>query len=203
MSDSTERHEPLEEQLHAEGYRLVAGVDEAGRGCLAGPVVAAAVIFPIDTRISGVDDSKRLTPERREELLEKIRADALCMTTYYASPRKIEEVNILQAALHAMHEAVSELDPAPDFVLIDGNHAFPTVIPHKAVVKGDSRSHVISAASIVAKVLRDRHMVELDQEYPQYGWAQHKGYPTRSHYEAIAEHGPSPHHRRTFRLYRE
>lgn len=203
MTDSMEAHEQLEEQLHTEGYRFVAGVDEAGRGCLAGPVVAAAVIFPVDTQIFGVDDSKRLTPERREELLEKIRAEALCVTTHHASPRKIEEVNILQAALHAMHEAVTALEPSPDFVLIDGNHAFPTIIPHKAIIKGDSRSHVISAASIVAKVVRDRYMVELDREYPQYGWAQHKGYPTRSHYEAIAEHGPSPHHRRTFRLYRE
>ncbi len=203
MAHSTESPKAPEEQLYAEGYRFVAGVDEAGRGCLAGPVVAAAVIFPAGRRIAGVDDSKRLTPERREDLLEKIHKEALCVSTHYASPRKIEEVNILQAALHAMHEAVTALDPSPDFVLIDGNHAFPTVIPHKAVIKGDSRSHVISAASIVAKVVRDRHMVALDREYPQYGWAQHKGYPTRSHYEAIAEHGPSPHHRRTFRLYRE
>jgi ribonuclease HII len=203
MIDSTDSAEPLEARLHAEGYQFVAGVDEAGRGCLAGPVVAAAVIFPVNTRITGVDDSKRLTADHRENLLEKIQSEALCVTTRHASPRKIEEVNILQAALHAMQGAVAALEPSPDFILIDGNHAFPTVIPHRAVVKGDSRSHVVSAASIVAKVLRDRHMVELGQEYPEYGWARHKGYPTAAHYEAIAEHGPSPHHRRTFRLYKD
>lgn len=203
MTESTETPKPLENHLYAEGYRLVAGVDEAGRGCLAGPVVAAAVIFPATTRIAGIDDSKRLSPENRVELLETIRGEALSVSTCQASPRKIEEINILQAALHAMHGAVTGLDPAPDFILIDGTHAFPTVLPHKTVVKGDSRSHAISAASIVAKVARDRYMVELDREYPEYGWAQHKGYPTRAHYEAIAEHGPSPHHRRTFQLYRE
>lgn len=203
MSDSNPALHHLEGKLYDEGYQFVAGVDEAGRGCLAGPVFAAAVIFPTETCIPGIDDSKRLTRKRREELLERIQECALCVTTSFASPREIEELNILHAALKAMQRAVDQLDPDPDFVLIDGNHAFPTILPHKAVISGDSRSHAIAAASIVAKVRRDQHMVKLDREYPQYGWAQHKGYPTRSHYEAIAEHGPSPHHRQTFRLYKD
>lgn len=192
-----------EKKLYEEGYQYVAGIDEAGRGCLAGPVVASAVILPVDELIPGVNDSKKLSPAKRQTLLQTIQEKAICVTTSHASPREIEKLNILHAALTAMQRSVDRLEPVPDFLLIDGNRAFPTLIPHKALVKGDARSQVIAAASIVAKVKRDQHMVELHEEYPQYGWAQHKGYPTRAHYKAIAEHGPSPHHRRTFRLYKD
>lgn len=192
----------LERRLHAEGYELVAGVDEAGRGCLAGPVFAAAVLFPAERTLPGIRDSKQLSPERRDELLEAIRERALAVEVARVEPAEIDRLNILQAALKAMQTACEALDPQPEYLLIDGNRSFSTLIPHQAIVGGDDRSHAIGAASIVAKVERDRHMIELAEEFPEYGWERHKGYPTAQHYEAIAEHGVSPHHRRSFRLKR-
>lgn len=200
--ESSDDRSHLERRLHEEGYRRIAGVDEAGRGCLAGPVVAAAVLFPPGRRVAGVRDSKRLSPERRDELLTMIRETALCVETARVEPAEIDRINILQAALKAMQMAGEALRPRPDYLLVDGNKSPSTLIPHQSIVGGDDRSHTIAAASIVAKVVRDRYMIELAEQYPQYGWERHKGYPTAGHYTAIDEHGPSPHHRRSFRLKR-
>lgn len=191
----------LERLLWQEGYRWIAGVDEAGRGCLAGPVVAAAVVLAPETRIDGLDDSKKLTAAARDDLFDRIEAEALAVGVGQCSPAEIDARNILQASLEAMRRAVQNLALPPDYVLIDGNQAVARAPwPQQAVVKGDARSLSIAAASVVAKVTRDRLMVRLHEEYPAYGWAGHKGYPTASHYEALRHHGPSPHHRRSFRL---
>lgn len=194
----------LEESLWASGHRFVAGVDEAGRGCLAGPVVAAAVILPPDAVLPGLDDSKRLTPQQRDRLFGAIHREALAVGVGACSPAEIDRLNILQAALEAMRRAVRDLVLAPDHLLVDGNQRLGTVPwPHEPVVKGDARSLSIAAASVVAKVTRDRAMTRLHEDFPQYGWHGHKGYPTAAHYAALAEHGPSPHHRRSFRLTRD
>ncbi|HET6568032.1 MAG TPA: ribonuclease HII [Rhodothermales bacterium] len=191
----------LETSLLARGYRHVAGVDEAGRGCLAGPVVAAAVVLPPGCMIEGVDDSKKLSPKAREEVFERIREAAACVGVGLCTPEEIDELNILWAAMEAMRRAVLELHPAPDHLLIDGNTVFPdSPWPFETIVKGDTCCHSIAAASIVAKVTRDRLMRGLHDEHPHYGWQHNVGYPTRDHYDALAHHGPTPHHRRTFRL---
>lgn len=191
----------LESALWQRGLPRVAGVDEAGRGCLAGPVVAAAVVLAPDARIDGLDDSKKLTPATREALFEAILADALAVGIGKGSPAEIDELNILHASLAAMRRAVQNLALAPDYLLIDGNRPIANAPwPQEPVVKGDARSLSIAAASVVAKVTRDRLMVRLHDDYPEYGWAGHKGYPTTSHYAALRTHGPSPHHRRSFRL---
>jgi len=188
----------FEQRARSRGYRLIAGIDEAGRGALAGPVVAAAVILPAGMRIEGVDDSKRLSPEKRERLFEVIMAQALRVGVGMAGHKEIDRVNILQATRLAMQEAVGKLSPPPDYLLIDGITTIASPLPQKTIVKGDVLSLSIAAASIVAKVSRDRLMRELDQKYPGYGFAGHKGYGSADHLEAIRRLGPSPVHRLTF-----
>ncbi|HZY31062.1 MAG TPA: ribonuclease HII [Candidatus Methylomirabilis sp.] len=189
--------------LRAEGYRLIAGVDEAGRGCLAGPVVAAAVILPPAAVIDGVDDSKRLSPRRREQLDAAIRGQALAIGIGVVPEKVIDAINILQATLLAMQQAIGALDPSPDFLLIDGDRSPTCSIPHRAIPSGDRLYFPISAASILAKVARDRMMQQYHRAYPQYGFGQHKGYGTKDHLLAIARFGASPLHRRSFRGVRE
>jgi ribonuclease HII len=185
----------LEHPHWAAGRRVVVGLDEAGRGCLAGPVVAAAVVLPPEAVLPGLDDSKKLTPEAREALVPQIVGQC--------SPAEVDELNVLWAAMEAMRRAAAALPLVPDVFLVDGNRGIPNApCPQETVVKGDARSLSIAAASVVAKVTRDRLMVELHAAFPAYGWAGHKGYPTKAHYDAIAAHGPSPHHRRSFRLTR-
>ena len=178
---------------------LVAGVDEAGRGPLAGPVVAAAVILDDLQPIKGLADSKLLTPRRREKLFDEIRAKALCCSIAQASVEEIEELNILQATLLAMRRAVDGLRLKPNLVLVDGNRLPLLPMRAQAIVKGDALVAAISAASILAKVQRDRWCVELDLQYPQYGFARHKGYGTAEHLAALRLHGACPQHRKTFR----
>ncbi|WP_397546517.1 ribonuclease HII [Rhodothermus marinus] len=186
-----------------QGYRRVAGVDEVGRGCLAGPVVAAAVILPPHVQLDGVRDSKQLRPEVREKLAERIRAQALAIGIGMCTPEEIDRLNILNAALESMRRAVANLELTPDYLLIDGNRCFSDPpCPAEPIVKGDRRSLLIAAASIIAKTTRDALMQQLHEEFPVYGWDRNVGYPTRTHYEALARYGPSPYHRRSFRLAR-
>lgn len=180
-------------------FELVAGVDEAGRGCLAGPVVAAAVILPRDSDISGLADSKVLKPEQREKLETRIKAGCSAWALGFSWPREIDRINILQASLTAMLRAVARLKVLPEYLLVDGNQAINTKIPQKTVVDGDALIPVISAASIIAKTFRDRLLEKLDTRFPGYGLARHKGYATSEHYRALAELGPCPLHRLTFR----
>ena len=187
-----------EQRARSRGYRLIAGIDEAGRGALAGPVVAAAVILPMGVRIDGVDDSKKLSPEKRERLFDVIMSQALRVGVGMAGHRVIDRINILQATRLAMQEAVGKLSPQPDYLLIDGITTIASPLPQKTITKGDSLSLSIAAASIIAKVSRDRLMRELDQKYPGYGFAGHKGYGSSDHLEAIRRLGPSPVHRLTF-----
>jgi ribonuclease HII len=194
---------PLEEQISLEGYRWMAGVDEAGRGPLAGPVVAAAVIIRPGDKIPGVRDSKLLTPQARERLYHTIVAQALSWGVGIMGPREIEQHNILQATIKAMKEAVLRLDLSPDFLLIDGINPLPLIIPQRTIKKGDTLYPSIAAASIVAKVTRDRLMLEYHRLYPSYNFASHKGYPTREHREAIRRHGCCEIHRRTFKGVKE
>lgn len=175
-----------------------AGLDEAGRGCLAGPVVAGAVIFSEDFHHSGLNDSKKLSHAQRLELRTVIQENALSWSIGILSHARIDEVNILKASFLAMHEAVAGLEVVPDMLAVDGNRFLPHAIPHVCLVKGDGRYQNIAAASILAKTYRDELMQQLDRDYPQYCWAQNKGYPTRAHKLAIREHGLSPYHRLTF-----
>ena len=177
---------------------LVAGVDEAGRGPLAGPVVAAAVILDDERPVHGLADSKALTARARQRLHDEICARALCVEVAWASPQEIDEVNVLQATLRAMSRAVQNLRLKPARVLVDGNRLPTLAVPAQAIVKGDALVPAISAASIVAKVRRDAWCMEIHQQYPQYGFATHKGYPTAEHLQALRMHGPSPVHRRSF-----
>lgn len=181
-----------------DAVQLVAGVDEAGRGPLAGPVIAAAVILDPSRPIAGLADSKKLTEKQRERLFDEIRAKALSWSVARARVREIDEINILQASLLAMQRAVSQLKISPQLVLVDGNKCPVMPCPAIAIVKGDQTEPAISAASIVAKVLRDRIMVFLDKKYPAYGFAKHKGYPTASHVEALKQAGVSRVHRLSF-----
>lgn len=193
----------LERRQWAAGRRVVVGLDEAGRGCLAGPVVAAAVVLPPDVSLPGLDDSKKLSPQAREALVPEIRREALAVGVGQCSASEVDDLNVLWASMEAMRRAALALPLVPDVLLVDGNRALPDAPwPQETVVKGDAKSLSIAAASVIAKVTRDRRMVELDAAFPVYGWAGHKGYPTAAHYAAIAEHGPSPHHRRSFRLTR-
>lgn len=189
----------FEHELIEQGYELICGVDEAGRGPLAGPVCAAAVILPTDLEIEGLNDSKKLTEKKREALYDIIIEKALAYGIAMVSEKVIDEINILQATFLAMKGAVEAMELTPDYVLIDGNRE-PDLgqLPVKTIVKGDSRSANIAAASILAKVTRDRYMMEKDREYPQYGFAVHKGYGTKKHYEALTEHGHCPIHRLSF-----
>ena len=178
--------------------QLIAGVDEAGRGPLAGPVVAAAVIFSPDVLIEGVDDSKVLSEKRREELFEKIIKESIAHSVSVVSVEIIEEINILNASLLAMRQSVEALKVQPDLIIADGNQKFDYSVPVIPVIKGDAKSFSIAAASILAKVTRDRIMKELAIEYPVYKWEKNKGYPTKQHRESIKLNGTSPFHRKTF-----
>ena len=177
---------------------IVCGIDEAGRGPLAGPVCAAAVILPPDWEPAGLDDSKKLSASKREALYKEITEKAVSWAVAFASEKEIDEVNILQATFLAMRRALSGLDRAPDFALVDGNRDPGLGIPTRCEVKGDGRFACIAAASVLAKVSRDRFMDEMDEAYPQYGFLRHKGYPTKAHYLALAQYGPCPIHRRSF-----
>ncbi|MET3076947.1 ribonuclease HII [Pantoea leporis] len=176
----------------------IAGVDEVGRGPLVGAVVTAAVILDPANPIAGLADSKKLSEKRRLALYEEIKEKALAWSLGRAEPEEIDQLNILHATMLAMQRAVAGLHIAPDFVLVDGNRCPALPMPSQAVVKGDSLVQAISAASIIAKVTRDREMTELDLLFPQYGFAQHKGYPTALHMEKLTQHGATPHHRRSF-----
>nr|WP_314420973.1 ribonuclease HII [uncultured Erwinia sp.] len=177
---------------------LIAGVDEVGRGPLVGAVVTAAVILNPANPIQGLADSKKLSEKRRLALYDEIVDKALSWSLGRAEPQEIDQINILHATMLAMQRAVAGLHIMPDFVLIDGNRCPALAMPSQAVVKGDSLVREISAASIIAKVTRDREMAELDLQYPEYGFAQHKGYPTALHREKLMQHGATPHHRRSF-----
>lgn len=189
----------IEKELKNNGFELICGVDEAGRGPLCGPVCAAAVILPIDCEIEGLNDSKKLTEKKREALFDVIKQKAIAYSIEFVDNKTIDEINILQSTMICMTNAVKKLEKTPDFVIIDGNKV-PTQleIPAQSVVKGDAKSMSIAAASILAKVSRDRLLVEYDKQYPQYGFAKHKGYGTKAHYDAIFEHGISPIHRKSF-----
>ncbi len=188
----------FEEELYLEGFRCIAGIDEAGRGPLAGPVVAAAVILPKNCSITGINDSKQLTPRKRDILFGQIIEEADGFGTGIISNEEIDRINILQATFRAMEAAEAALPQRPDYVLVDGNKVPDIRSVCRALVKGDSLSRAIAAASIIAKVTRDRIMVELDEKYPVYGFAKNKGYGTKQHRAAINIHGLSPVHRRSF-----
>ena len=188
-----------ERRLWESGRSYIAGVDEVGRGPLAGPVVAAAVILPRDFDVLGIDDSKRLSPKRREGLFEVIKEKALAWAVGWVGPERIDEINILEATKEAMTQAVQGLSLQPDHVLIDGNFTVRALaLPQTAIVKGDANSTSIAAASILAKVTRDRYMEEMDTVYPGYAFASNKGYGTKAHYDGLKAQGPTPIHRKTF-----
>lgn len=187
-----------EEKARQNGYKFICGCDEAGRGPLCGPVVAAAVILPDGLIIEGLDDSKKLTERKREKLYDVIIEKALAYAICEASPAEIDEINILNASMLAMRRAVEALEIPADFALIDGNCSRGFAIPTETVVGGDKKSYSIAAASILAKVTRDRQCVELDREYPEYGIAKHKGYPTKDHMDKVREIGPAPIYRKSF-----
>ncbi len=195
----------IEDTLFAKNTGVICGVDEAGRGPLAGPVCAAAVILPPHLEIPGLDDSKKLSDKRRRELAPVIRAQAIAWGVAFASEKEIDEKNILQATFLAMERALSQLDGKADFALIDGNREKDFGLPVMTVVKGDSRSANIAAASILAKVARDDYMLKMAEIYPEYGFDIHKGYGTKAHYAALQRYGPCPIHRMTFlkKLYGE
>ena len=188
----------IEDGYFSDGFKVICGVDEAGRGPLAGPVCAAAVILPAHLELPGLTDSKKLSDKKRRELFPLIQEQAIAYGIDFASEQEIDEVNILQATFLAMRRAIEQLSIKPDLALIDGNRETVFGIPVKTVVKGDSLSASIAAASILAKVSRDDLMLELAQQYPQYGFDIHKGYGTKAHYTALREYGPCPIHRMTF-----
>lgn len=200
-NDISPRH--FEERAASLGYRSVAGVDEAGRGPLAGPVVAAAVILPECYELEGLNDSKQVAPRQRERLFRQIRSQAIAIGVGIVSAEEIDRLNILQATLAGMQLAIRRLKVAADYLLIDGITPVPLTLPQQTIRKGDSRSPSIAAASIVAKVVRDRMMAGYDRLYPGYGFARHKGYGSAEHRKAIARLGPSPLHRLTFGGVRE
>lgn len=181
--------------------RIEAGCDEAGRGCLAGPVTAAAVILPPDFHNDLINDSKQLTEKQREALRPIIEREALAWAVAHVSPQEIDRINILRASITAMHRAIDQLKTRPEALLIDGNRFYKYQdIPHTTIVKGDGKMLSIAAASILAKTHRDEVMRNLAEEFPQYGWGKNKGYPTKEHRVAIAAHGATPHHRMSFQL---
>lgn len=188
----------IERSCFDRGYALVCGSDEAGAGPLAGAVYAAAVILPAGLVIEGLRDSKQVTSRRREKLYDVITAEAVAWAVAWVDEREIDEINILNARLKAMDLAIRKLHLQPQLALIDGNRDRGITLPHEMVVRGDSRSASIAAASILAKVSRDRYMEEMAERYPQYGFERHKGYPTKAHYEMLRRYGPCPIHRRTF-----
>ncbi|EOV0851561.1 ribonuclease HII [Vibrio parahaemolyticus] len=184
---------------YPQGYQLIAGVDEVGRGPLVGDVVTAAVILDPNNPIEGLNDSKKLSEKKRLALLPEIKEKALAWAVGRCSPEEIDELNILQATMVAMQRAIAGLKVQPDLALIDGNRCPELPMDSQAVVKGDLRVDEISAASIIAKVVRDQEMEELDKQYPQFGFAKHKGYPTKAHFEAIEQHGVISEHRKSFK----
>lgn len=187
-----------EKEALSQGFKCVCGIDEAGRGPLCGPVCAAAVILPIDCEIEGINDSKKLSEKKRDALYGVITQKAIAYSVVMVDAATIDEINILQATFKAMREAVDRLTVKPDIALIDGNGKPGLSIEERTIVKGDAKSISIAAASILAKVTRDRYCIELDKKYPEYQFAKHKGYGTKLHYEMIAQYGICPEHRRTF-----
>ena len=188
----------LENQIYDEGFTLLCGVDEAGRGPLAGPVCAAAVILPRGLVIEGLNDSKKLSEKRREELYDVIRGECISCGVAFATVEEIETLNILEATFLAMNRALEQLSLIPELALIDGNRTKGIALPSRAVIKGDAKCADIAAASVLAKVTRDRYMLQMAEQYPQYGFEQHKGYGTKQHYAALLQYGPSPIHRMSF-----
>jgi ribonuclease HII len=202
----TQSNNPMwehEKETGARGYARIAGVDEAGRGPLAGPVVSAAVILPLDFAVEGITDSKKLSAAKRASLFERIYDQAISIGIGIVDPVEIDRINILQAALLSMVLAVERLSPRPDFLLIDGQFTIKNDLPQKAIIGGDGLSVSIASASIVAKVSRDRLMDRYHLDYPEFDFHVHKGYPTKAHREAIRKFGPSPIHRRSFKGVRE
>ncbi len=189
----------FERQAFDAGFRFIAGVDEVGRGCVAGPVVAAACILDIDKALpDGIDDSKKLTPEKREEITEQLKADCVAYAIGQIEADEIDRINILEATKKAMLAAIAALEPPADFLLIDALQLKHTPLPQRAIIKGDSLSASIAAASIIAKTYRDALMREYDSRFPEYGFAGHKGYGCREHWNALNQHGPCAIHRLTF-----
>jgi ribonuclease HII len=190
---------PIEHAGHEAGYGWIAGVDEAGRGPLAGPVVAAAVLLPVDYQIPGLRDSKRLTARQRDNIYRHIQQQALAYGIGMATHTEIDQYNILRATQEAMLRAIRQCATPPDMLLIDGNVALPTTTPQRLIIRGDACCASIAAASVLAKVTRDRLMLAYAQEYPAYGFDRHKGYPTPEHYARLQAYGPCPIHRLSFR----
>lgn len=188
----------IEKEYYNKGYKLICGIDEAGRGPLCGPVYAAAVVLPLDCEIEGINDSKKLSEKKREALFDVIKEKAVAYSVAMASSKEIDEINILQATFLAMRRAVNGLETEPDLALVDGNRKPGLGIDEVTIVKGDAKCISIAAASILAKVTRDRYMKELDEKYPQFCFAKHKGYGTKLHYEMIEKFGICEEHRRTF-----
>jgi ribonuclease HII len=190
----------FERQAASEGYRFVAGIDEVGRGCIAGPVVAAACILDLGRPLpDGLNDSKKLTPERRRTIATDLRETSLAFAIGQVEPDEIDRINILEATKKAMLGAIAKLEPAADYLLIDALRLKSCVLPQKALIKGDSISMSIAAASVIAKTYRDELMTSYDMQFPAYGFAEHKGYGCASHYAALREHGPCRIHRMTFK----
>ena len=188
----------LENEIYDEGIALLCGVDEAGRGPLAGPVCAAAVILPRNCVIPGLNDSKKLTEKKREALYDVILESAVSCGIAFATVEEIEEHNILVATFMAMNRAIAQLAPRPELALIDGNRNTDIRLPSRCIVGGDGKCADIAAASVLAKVTRDRYMLQMAEQYPEYGFEKHKGYGTKAHYDAIRQYGPSPIHRPSF-----
>ncbi len=192
-----------EERLRSEGYNLICGIDEAGRGPLAGPVVVGAVILDQDTYIRGLDDSKKLSEKKREELFEIIQEESIAVGVGIVNNQRIDQINILQATYKAMRQAVQDLDCKPDYLLVDAETIPNINIPQAGIVEGDSHSISIAAGSIIAKVTRDRMMLDYHLEYPEYNFASHKGYGTQEHIQALEKHGVTPIHRFSFKIVKE
>ena len=188
----------IENALYLSGYKAVAGIDEAGRGPLAGPVAAACVILDPQNIPEGINDSKKLSEKKREKLYDEIMASAIAVSCVMTDEKVIDEINILEATKLTMRKCVEEIKITPDYILIDGNFTIGAIKNERSVIGGDAKSLSIGAASIIAKVTRDRYMKILDEEYPMYGFIKHKGYGTKAHIEAIREFGPCKHHRRSF-----
>lgn len=188
----------IENEIYDSGVNIICGVDEAGRGPLAGPVCAAAVILPRNFEIIGLNDSKKLTEKKREALFDVIIENAVSYGIAFSTVEEIEEMNILNASMLAMNRAIAQLDPLPELSLIDGNRNNAIEYPSRCVIKGDAKCADIAAASILAKVTRDRYMLDMAEKYPQYHFEQHKGYGTKLHYEALREYGPCQIHRMSF-----
>lgn len=198
-AESTDRI-MFERQLWGEEYERVMGLDEVGRGCLSGPVVAAGVIFEPGTFVESIRDSKKLSLAERKQLTEQIKKEALYWTIQWCNPTEIDELNILHASIKAMTKCAEDEGANPDYLLVDGNRFSSGLCPHKCIVGGDDRSMSIAAASIIAKVYRDEWMIKLHEEYPHYGWDTNVGYPTAKHFEGLNKHGATKFHRQSFNL---